>query len=655
LSFYRRKGERRLITLSPTDFQIHLFHEGTFYKSYQLFGAHIVEDGGTVGTRFCVWAPHAVEVRVVGSFNNWNGEHHRLVKVSKQGVWMIFIPENLEGHLYKYEIITCNGEVLLKADPYAFYSELRPNTASIIYKLDGYKWNDQAWQRRKKRKRIYDQPMFIYEIHLGTWKKKEDGSFYTYKQIADELIPYVVEHGFTHIELLPLVEHPFDRSWGYQGTGYYSATSRYGTPHDLMEFIDRCHQAGIGVILDWVPGHFCKDEHGLYMFDGKPTYEYINMQDRENFVWGTANFDLGKPEVHSFLISNALFWMEYYHIDGFRVDAVANMLYWPNSEALHSNPYALSFLKKLNETVFAYDPAVLMVAEDSTDWPQVTAPTYEGGLGFNYKWNMGWMNDLLSYMETEMHERKHVHHKVTFSLLYAYSENFILPLSHDEVVHGKKSLLNKMPGDYWQKFAQLRLLYGYLIAHPGKKLLFMGGEFGQFDEWKDLEQLDWVLFDFDMHRKMDEYVKELVHFYKKQKALYELDHSPEGFEWIDVNNAEQSIFSFIRRGKKENDFLIVVCNFTDVVYHNYKIGVPLNASYKEVFNSDDVSYGGSGQMNRKTLTAVEEPFHGKPYHVCMTIPPYAVSILRPIRKRGERERNDSQKVRRHATRRGKRE
>ncbi|MGX1983733.1 1,4-alpha-glucan branching enzyme [Thermolongibacillus altinsuensis] len=644
-----------MITVSPTDFQIHLFHEGTFYKSYQLFGAHIVEEGGTVGTRFCVWAPHAVEVRVVGSFNNWNGEHHRLVKVNEQGVWIIFIPENLEGHLYKYEIVTRNGEVLLKADPYAFYSELRPNTASIIYKLDGYKWNDQEWQRKKKRKQIYNQPMFIYEVHLGTWKKKEDGSFYTYKQIVDELIPYVVEHGFTHIELLPLVEHPLDRSWGYQGTGYYAATSRYGTPHDLMELIDQCHQAGIGVILDWVPGHFCKDEHGLYMFDGEPTYEYINMQDRENFVWGTANFDLGKPEVHSFLISNALFWMDYYHIDGFRVDAVANMLYWPNSEVLHSNPYAISFLKKLNETVFSYDPTILMIAEDSTDWPQVTAPTYEGGLGFNYKWNMGWMNDLLSYMETEMNERKHVHHKVTFSLLYAHSENFILPLSHDEVVHGKKSLLNKMPGDYWQKFAQLRLLYGYLIAHPGKKLLFMGGEFGQFDEWKDLEQLDWVLFDFELHRKMDEYVKELVHFYKKQKALYELDHTPEGFEWIDVNNAEQSIFSFIRRGKKENDFLIVVCNFTNEVYHNYKIGVPLNASYKEVFNSDDVSYGGSGQMNRKTLTAVEKPFHGKPYHVCMTIPPYAVSILRPMRKRGERERNDSKKVRRHATRRGKRE
>jgi 1,4-alpha-glucan branching enzyme len=643
-----------LIAANPTDFEIHLFHEGSLYKSYQLFGAHIINENRVVGTRFCVWAPHAQEVRLVGSFNGWNGVNHKLVKVSDQGVWMIFVPENLEGHLYKYEIVTRNGQVLLKADPYAFYSEVRPNTASIVYKLDGYEWNDDAWQRRKQRKAIYDQPMFIYEVHLGSWKKKADGSFYTYQELADELIPYVLEHGFTHIELLPLVEHPYDRSWGYQGTGYYSATSRYGTPHDLMSFIDRCHQAGIGVILDWVPGHFCKDAHGLYMFDGEPTYEYPNMQDRENPVWGTANFDLGKPEVRSFLISNALFWMEYFHIDGFRVDAVANMLYWPNSDALHKNPYAVSFLQKLNETVFAYDPSILMIAEDSTDWPKVTAPTYEGGLGFNYKWNMGWMNDILTYMEADQWERKHLHHKVTFSLLYAYSENFILPFSHDEVVHGKKSLLNKMPGDYWQKFAQLRLLYGYLATHPGKKLLFMGGEFGQFDEWKDLEQLDWMLFDFDMHHKMNAYIKELLSFYKRQKSLYELDHSPDGFEWIDVHNAEQRIFSFVRKGKKENDILVVICNFTETVYHNYKVGVPLFATYKEALNSDDVRFGGSGQINKKPVTAIEEPFHGKPYHISITIPPFAITILRPMRKRGERSGHGEKKVRRNAARRGER-
>ncbi|MBB5326242.1 1,4-alpha-glucan branching enzyme [Anoxybacillus tepidamans] len=636
-----------MIATNPTDFEIHLFHEGSLYKSYELFGAHVIKESGVTGTRFCVWAPHAREVRLVGSFNDWNGSNHPLVKVSEQGVWTIFVPENLEGHLYKYEIVTRNGQVLLKADPYAFFSELRPHTASIVYSLKGYKWNDKIWKRKKLRKPIYDQPLFIYELHLGSWKKKKNGDFYTYQELADELIPYVVDHGFTHIELLPLVEHPFDRSWGYQGTGYYSATSRYGTPHDLMAFIDRCHQAGIGVILDWVPGHFCKDAHGLYMFDGEPTYEYANMQDQENPAWGTANFDLGKREVRSFLISNALFWMEYFHIDGFRVDAVANMLYWPNSDSLHKNPYAVEFLQKLNEVVFAYDPAVLMIAEDSTDWPRVTFPTYEGGLGFNYKWNMGWMNDILTYMEATPEQRKHLHHKVTFSLLYAYSENFILPFSHDEVVHGKKSLLNKMPGEYEQKFAQLRLLYGYFVTHPGKKLLFMGGEFGQFDEWKDLEQLDWVLFDFDMHQKMNVYVKALVKFYKRYKSLYELDHSPEGFEWIDVHNAEQSIFSFVRKGKKENDILIVVCNFTETTYHDYKVGVPLLATYKEAFNSDAMIFGGAGYVNKKPIVAVEEPFHGKPYHIQMTIPPFGISVLRLMRKREERKGDGKEKVHRH--------
>lgn len=637
----------KLIAVSPTDLEIYLFHEGSLYKSYELFGAHVIEKNGVVGTRFCVWAPHARQVRLVGSFNEWNGTNFNLVKVSNQGVWTIFIPENLEGHLYKYEITTNDGHVLLKADPYAFYSELRPRTASIVYNIKGYQWNDQAWRRKKRRKRIYDQPLFIYELHFGSWKKKEDGSFYTYREMADELIPYVIEHGFTHIELLPLVEHPFDRSWGYQGTGYYSATSRYGTPHDFMHFIDRCHQAGIGVILDWVPGHFCKDAHGLYMFDGAPTYEYANMQDRENDVWGTANFDLGRPEVRSFLISNALFWIEYFHIDGFRVDAVANMLYWPNSDVAHKNPYAVQFLQKLNETVFAYDPSILMIAEDSTEWPRVTAPTYDGGLGFNYKWNMGWMNDILTYMETAPEQRKYAHNKVTFSLLYAYSENFILPFSHDEVVHGKKSLLNKMPGTYEEKFAQLRLLYGYLLTHPGKKLLFMGGEFAQFDEWKDLEQLDWMLFDFEMHQRIHVYVKELLKWYKRCKSLYELDHSPDGFEWIDVHNAEQSIFSFVRRGKKENDLLVVVCNFTNKVYHDYKVGVPLFAKYREIINSDAAKFGGWGNVNAKPVAAVKEPFHGKPYHIRMTVPPFAISILRPVKKRGDGSIDGKEKVHRH--------
>lgn len=415
-----------LIAANPMDLEVYLFHEGSLHKSYELFGAHVIDEGGRAATRFCVWAPHARDVRLVGSFNGWDGAKFRLTKVNDEGVWTIVVPENLEGHLYKYEIVTPDGRVLLKADPYAFCSELRPHTASIVYDLKGYQWNDQSWQRKKRRKRIYEQPMVIYELHFGSWKKKED-RFLTYREMADELIPYVLERGFTHIELLPLVEHPLDRSWGYQGTGYYAVTSRYGAPHDFMYFVDRCHQAGIGVILDWVPGHFCKDAHGLYIFDGAPTYEYANEKDRENYVWGTANFDLGKPEVRSFLISNALFWLEYYHVDGFRVDAVANMLYWPNNDQLYENPYAVEFLRKLNEAVFAYDPNVLMIAEDSTDWPRVTAPTYDGGLGFNYKWNMGWMNDMLKYMETPSHERKHAHNQVTFSLLYVYSENFILP------------------------------------------------------------------------------------------------------------------------------------------------------------------------------------------------------------------------------------
>jgi len=646
----------KVVTLAlPTDYEIHLFHEGSFFKSYELFGAHVKEEKGILGTRFTVWAPHALGVRVAGTFNNWCGKDHALEQVNREGIWSGFIPGLREGDLYKYEIITPSGEVRLKSDPYAFYSEVRPNTASIIFNLSGYKWNDKDWVLRKNKEQYEEQPLFIYELHFGSWKLKEDGSNYTYKELADELIPYVVEHGFTHIELLPLIEHPLDRSWGYQGTGYYSATSRFGTPHELMAFIDKCHQYGIGVIMDWVPGHFCKDAHGLYMFDGVPTYEYKDENDRENHVWGTANFDLGKPEVQSFLISNAMFWLEYFHIDGFRVDAVANMLYWPNhQEQLHENRCAVQFLQKLNSQVRQYDSNALMIAEDSTDWPKVTAPVEDNGLGFHYKWNMGWMNDILKYMEVDPYSRKYLHNKVTFSLLYAFSENFILPFSHDEVVHGKKSLLDKMPGDYWRKFAQLRLLYGYFATHPGKKLLFMGGEFGQFSEWKDLEQLDWHLEDYDMHRKVKIYTKELLKIYKKFKPLYELDNNPEGFEWIDANNSDQRIFSFIRRGIKENDCLVVVCNFSEDVYQGYNIGVPLLTSYKEEFNSDRQEFGGSNQVNKKQVQAIEEPFHGKPYHISITIPPFGISILRPIKKRGERSSNGKKKVYRNVISRRKR-
>lgn len=635
-------------TFLPTEFELYLFHEGRLFESYQLFGAHIYEEENRSYTRFSVWAPHARSINLVGDFNNWNGKGYSFHKVNKEGVWVLVLEGNLEGNLYKYEIISQSGEKSLKTDPYGFYSELRPLTASVVYSLEGYKWNDQGWKRKKARKSNETEPMVIYEVHAGSWKKKQDGSFLNYRELADELIPYILEGGFTHVELLPLVEHPLDASWGYQGVGYYSLTSRYGTPQDFMYFVDQCHQHGVGVILDWVPGHFCKDAHGLYCFDGDFTYEYKEKNDRENHVWGTANFDLGKKEVQSFLISNALFWMKYYHIDGFRVDAVSNIIFWPNSNGEHVNTFGLDFLRNLNQVVHEHDSTVLMIAEDSTDWPQVTVPVEHGGLGFSYKWNMGWMNDMLTYMETEPQYRSSEHNKVTFSFLYAFSENFILPFSHDEVVHGKKSLLNKMPGDYWRKFAQLRLLLGYMMAHPGKKLLFMGTEFGQFAEWKDKEELDWNLFDYEMHQKMDAYCKQLLKIYKRSKPLYELDHTYEGFEWIDVNNSEQSIFSFIRKGSSPDDFLIIVCNFSESTYETYKVGVPKEGSYREILNSDAAIYGGANNHNKKVLKTVAEPYHGKPHHVEMTIPPFGITVLRPVKQRKELGENGKEKVRRHA-------
>lgn len=635
-------------TLYPTDYQLHLFHEGNLFQSHQLFGSHVFKESDKVYTRFCVWAPNADEVRLVGNFNNWNGEGYDLHRVNNEGVWIIVINQDLNGCLYKYEIITSENEKLLKADPYAFYSELRPNTASIVYSLRNYDWQDNHWMHRKQKRNFLSEPQIIYEVHFGSWKKHENGDFLTYKEMADELIPYVLEHGFTHIELLPLIEHPFDGSWGYQGTGYFSATSRYGTPKDFMYFVDQCHQNGIGVILDWVPGHFCKDAHGLYRFDGSHIYSYETEIDRENQVWGTANFDLGKGEVQSFLISNAFFWIDYFHIDGFRMDAVANIIYWPNSDVNQENPFGIDFLKKLNIQVHEYDPTFVMIGEDSTDFPNVTAPVHYGGLGFDYKWNMGWMNDILKYMETPPFARANVHTKVTFSLLYAFSENFMLPLSHDEVVHGKKSLLDKMPGDYWEKFAQLRLLLGYMFAHPGKNLLFMGFELGQFAEWKDKEQLDWNLLDFEMHQNINQYVKQLTKLYKRSKALYELDHMHDGFEWIDCNNYDQSIFSFIRKGKTENDYLIIICNFTGVHYPDYKIGVPAQVEFREIFNSDDTDFGGAGFTNKKTFMAGEEPFHGRPYSVNVTIPPFGFQIIRPVKKRKERKGNGKEKVRGNA-------
>ncbi|WP_370621923.1 1,4-alpha-glucan branching protein GlgB [Bacillus sp. JCM 19034] len=479
--------------------------------------------------------------------------------------------------------------------------------------------------------------MNIYEVHAGSWKTHDDGTLYSYVELADELIPYVKSLGFTHIELLPLGEHPFDLSWGYQQTGYFSATSRYGSPDDFKYFINQCHVEEIGVILDWVPGHFCKDDHGLRQFDGTPIFEYSDPKKAEKQNWGTLTFDFGRPEVQSFLISNALYWLKEFHIDGLRVDAVASMLYLNfdrnDQEKLYNgyggeeNLEAIAFLKKLNEAVFHYYPNTLMMAEDSTDIPLITSPTYMGGLGFNFKWNMGWMNDTLDYMERDPIYRKWHHQSLTFPIMYTYTENFLLPLSHDEVVHGKKSLLDKMPGDQWQKFANLRLLYGYMMTHPGKKLLFMGGELALYSEWKDQEQLDWHLLDYPLHKAMYDYVKEVNHFYKQQPALYECDHEPKGFEWIDPHNIDQSIIVFLRRGKIKNQELIIICNFTPNVYYDYKVGVPHPGTYQEVFNSDATKFGGSNQLNDGKSFSFPARWHGYNQHIKVKIPPLAISIF----------------------------
>lgn len=619
-----------------TKYEHMAFHQGSQYRSYDLLGAHI----NSTGVQFTTWAPNAKAVRVVGDFNQWCPESHQMEKVTENGIWTIFITGLKAGEMYKYEIEGRNGELFQKSDPYAFYSEQRPNTASIITSLSNYQWGDTHWRQQKKEINVYEEPLLIYEVHLGSWKKKADGSFYTYRDLADELISYVSDMGYTHIEILPIAEHPYDGSWGYQLTGYYSVTSRYGTPEDFMYFVDQCHQKGIGVILDWVPCHFCKDDHGLRLFDGEPVYEYEDSIKAEKKEWGTLSFDFGRPEVVSFLISNAIFWLEKYHIDGLRVDAVSSMLYFNHgkSEAEpriinefggNENLDAIEFLRQLNEAVFAYYPETLMMAEEATAWPNVSRPRYVGGLGFNYKWNMGWMNDMLKYMELDPIHRKYHHQLITFSFFYAFSENFILPLSHDEVVHGKKSLLDKMPGDYWQKFANLRVLFGYMLAHPGKKLLFMGGELGQFDEWKDDADLDWELLDFEMHRKMQNYVKHLNKFYRQETALWQLDHQEAGFQWIDPNNFEQSIVSFIRKGKKEDDQLIILCNFTPVVYEDYKIGVPFFAEYIEIFNSDSADFGGSGQVNPRGLFSMNENWHNQPYSISIKVPPLSFVVFRP--------------------------
>ncbi|TMW71774.1 1,4-alpha-glucan branching protein GlgB [Alteribacter natronophilus] len=620
---------------------IYLFHQGTHYRSYQFMGCHEVTFENQTGFRFTVWAPHAREVGVAGDFNHWESNGHKLTRLTDQGLWSGFFTDVQPDTAYKYEITTAQGDRILKSDPYAYYSEVRPATASVAHRHNTYEWQDSNWQEMNRARNPHESPLNVYEVHAGSWKTHQDGSLYTYRELADELIPYVKSLGFTHIELLPLAEHPLDLSWGYQITGYYSVTSRYGTPDDFKYFVDQCHHHSLGVIMDWVPGHFCRDDHGLRQFDGEPLFEYSDPKKADKTTWGTLTFDFGRPEVQSFLISNAMFWLDEYHIDGIRADAVASMLYLnfdrPDGEEKIHNTYggednleAVAFIKKLNEIVFKHYPQTLMMAEDSSDLPLVTAPTYQGGLGFNFKWNMGWMNDTLDYMEHDPVYRKWHHNLLTFSFMYTHTENFVLPLSHDEVVHGKKSLLDKMPGDQWQQFAGLRLLYGYMMAHPGKKLLFMGGEFGQYAEWKDQEQLDWHLFDYPLHRSMHTYLSKLNYFYLENPALFEQDHHPSGFEWIDPHNIDQSVLAFMRRSKTPGDELIIVCNFTPEVSYNYKVGVPRPGKYVEVFNSDDSLFSGSGQLNTEEHFTIPEKWHGHEQHIRLKVPPLALTFFKRI-------------------------
>lgn len=621
------------------ELDLYLFHEGTHYRSFQLLGAHPVTDHGNPAVRFAVWAPGAKEVRLIGNFNDWHGEKYCLQKEQDGQIWTLTVPGLSFGELYKYEIITAEGRVLRKADPYAFYSEMRPGSASKVWDIGNFQWSDQGWLEKRQAGSVYHQPLNIYEMHPGSWKRKPDGSFYNLRELAGQFTDYLLQMGYTHVELLPVMEHPLDNSWGYQITGYYSFTRRYGTPQDFMFFVDCCHQKGIGVILDWVPGHFCRNEEGLGRFNGTPLFEPRDPWQSDNLDWGTYNFDLSRPEVSSFLISNAVFWFDVYHVDGLRVDAVANMLYldygrgsgyWvPNSRGSNENLEAVAFLRKLNQVVFGRFPGVLMIAEESTAWPRVTRPIHLGGLGFNYKWNMGWMNDVLKYMELDFSHRPYYHNLLTFSLMYAYSENFVLALSHDEVVHGKKSFLDKMPGDYWRKFANLRALLGFMVAHPGKKTFFMGSEFGQFAEWNEDQELDWHLLDYPMHLMLRDFVQEINHFYLEHDMLWELDHDYRGFRWIDPNDTTRCVLSFFRFNKK-GQHLAAVINFSPAVYEDYRLGVPQPGVYQEVLNSDERRFGGSGQKNQELLETEETPWHGQPYSFTLRVPPLAVVFFLPV-------------------------
>lgn len=604
------------VKMRELEMPVYLFHQGTATKAYELLGAHPFRDGEKDGYVFRLWAPKAKKVFLTGEFNHWDPYSAPMERITEQGIWELFYPGVMQFDLYKFAVEDQNGIMHSKTDPYGFHMETRPATASRAYDLAGYTWNDEKWINRRSKTPPYDKPMNIYEVHLGSWKRYADGNPFDYKKIASELIPYAIDMGYTHLELMPVSEYPFDASWGYQVMGYYAPTSRFGTPKDFMTFIDLCHQAGLGVILDWVPGHFPKDEEGLSLFDGTPCYEYADPLKGYHEEWGTLVFDWGRNEVRSFLISNAMFWFELYHADGLRVDAVASMLYldygreegkWrPNYRGGRENLEAEAFLKDLNKAVFGSNSNVLMIAEESTAWPLVTSPVDKGGLGFNFKWNMGWMNDSLSYMKTDPFFRKGRHSALTFPLTYAFSENYILPLSHDEVVHSKGSLLNKMPGNYKDKFAGLRAYYGYMMAHPGKKLLFMGGEFGQFSEWDHTGQLDWALLNYDSHNKLKQYVKDLNHLYLAHKAMWEQERDWKGFRWLVADDSARNIIAFLRIGIEGQEILII-SNFSPVARTDYLLSAEENAEYILLLDSNHIEYGGSGEGAKEVIAAHKDP------------------------------------------------
>ena len=623
------------VSRKNSDVPVYLFHQGNNAKAYEYLGSHKYGRDKTV---FRVWAPNARSVSVVGDFNGWDRSAAVMSRITGGGIWECVLPRLARYENYKYSIETPDGDIVLKADPYAYHMETSgQGTASKIYEIGGYKWKDDEWLKAKQHYSIYASPVNVYEVHLGSWRRYADGNFFSYKKLARELIPYVKEMGYTHIELMPVMEHPFDGSWGYQCTGYFAATSRYGMPHELMAFIDECHRNNIGVILDWVPAHFPKDAHGLYEFDGTACYEYCDRRKGEHLEWGTRVFDYGKPEVQSFLISSAMFWLDKFHVDGLRVDAVASMLYldygrrdgeWiANERGGNENFEAVAFLRKLNELVFKEFPCTMMIAEESTSWPNVTKPVYLGGLGFNFKWNMGWMNDMLTYTALDPYFRKYNHDKLTISFMYAFSENFVLPISHDEVVHGKRSLLDKMPGSYEEKFAGLRAFMGYMMAHPGKKLSFMGQELGQFKEWDYNTELDWGLLDYEMHRRTQQFFKELNRFYVENEALWQIDYNWDGFAWIGGDDADNSVVSF-RRISEAGRELIAVCNFTPVTRENYRVGVPFSSGECEVvFNTDDVRYGGRGVAVSDVVQVQNIGWNGYGNSVELTLPGLSVLYI----------------------------